>query len=115
MIARGAWSALFLAFFLTATITAGFTAEKASQPAQKGKTSGPVKITGTVVAAGKDAKGNVNVVAIKTDKEQYRVVLKDKGKDLLKMLNKKVEASGTVKESKGKKRIHVSEYREAGK
>ncbi len=96
-------------------MTAGVAAEKAASTAKKPQASEIVKITGTVVAAGKDGQGKINAVAIQTEKDQYRVVLKDKGRDLLKMVNKKVEASGTVKESKGKKRIHVTQYREAGK
>jgi len=87
--------------------------KKAAEPsAKKAKPAEPVTITGKVVAVGKDSKGNVNAVAIRTDQGDYRVVMKDKGKDLLKLVDKKVEVEGKASEVKGKKRITVSEFKE---
>lgn len=98
---------LFVAFS-----SAGFAAEKKTSAPKQAQAAQKVTIQGTVVAAEKDAKGNVKRVAIKTEKGEYRVLLKDKGKELLKLIDKKVEATGTVKEAKGKKSILVSEFKE---
>lgn len=88
--------------------------KKASQStAKKAQEAPKVTVQGTVVAVGKDAKGNVNAVAVRTDKGDYKVVLKGKGKELLKMVGKKVEVTGQVREAKGKKSISVSEFKES--
>jgi copper(I)-binding protein len=77
--------------------------------AQKAKTE---TISGTVVELHKDKSGKVTQVGIKTDKEgDYMVGKKGKGADLMKMVDKKVEVTGAVKESKGKKTIDVTEYK----
>jgi hypothetical protein len=97
-------------FFSLGCIAGAFAAEKAATkkaPAVEKKT-----VTGTVVAVKKDTKGNVTRVAIKTDSEQITVAKAEKGKDLLKMLDKKVEAKGTLKETQGKKILTVSEVKE---
>lgn len=89
--------------------------QKSSQTSTKKAQEAPqVTVKGTVVAVGKDAKGNVNAVAVRSDKGDYKVVLKGKGKDLLKMVGKKVEVTGKVREAKGKKTINISEFKEAG-
>jgi Rieske Fe-S protein len=82
-----------------------------AQPAAP-KKAGPEKvtITGTVTEV-KDAKGKVTHVSIATDQGDFLVLKKGKGKELLKLANKKVEATGTVKEVKGKKHITVSAYK----
>jgi hypothetical protein len=92
-------------------------AEKA-QPAQpeKAAVKAAVKaekmtLMGTVKALGKDKKGVVTSVGIQTDKGDYMVSKKGKGKDLIKMVDKKVEVTGAVMEKKGKKTISVSQYK----
>jgi len=106
---------LLLGAFVFGSVAVAMAAEqKASQSTTKNAPAPQVTVKGTVVAAGKDAKGNVNAVAIRTEKGDYRVVLKGKGKELLKMVDKKVEATGTVREAKGKKSINISEFKEAG-
>lgn len=107
---------LVLGAFLFVSAAGAMAAEhKAAQSTTKKAQAAPkVTVKGTVVAVGKDAKGNVNAVAIRTDEGDYKVVLKGKGKELLKMVDKKVEATGTVREAKGKKSINVSDFKEAG-
>lgn len=68
-------------------------------------------LMGTVKALGKDKKGVVTSVGIQTDKGDYMVSKKGKGKDLIKMVDKKVEVTGAVMEKKGKKTISVSQYK----
>ncbi len=90
------------------------TTEKATT--EKATTQKPVteKITGKVIAAKNDSKtGNILRVAIKTDKAEYTVVNQGKGKDLLKLVDKKVDVTGTVTEKKGRKLMTVTEFREA--
>jgi uncharacterized protein YdbL (DUF1318 family) len=105
--------------FLLASSSAVWAAEKTTTEkatTEKATTQKPVteKITGKVIAAKKDPKtGNLLKVAIKTEKAEYAVVNKGKGKDLLKLLDKKVDVTGTVTEVKGKKLITVAEFREA--
>lgn len=111
---------LLVGAFLLAPCAGVMAAEqKSSQTstqssAKKAPEAPQVTVKGTVVAVGKDAKGNVNAVAVRSDKGDYKVVLKGKGKDLLKMVGKKVEVTGKVREAKGKKSINVSEFKEAG-
>jgi copper(I)-binding protein len=77
--------------------------------AQKAKNA---TISGTVVELAKDKNGKVTQVGIKTDKEgDFMVGKKGKGADLMKMVDKKVEVTGAVHESKGKKTIDVKEYK----
>lgn len=102
---------VIVGLFVVGLAAVGLAAEKKAA-GQKAKATEPVTITGKVVAAGKDSKGNVNAVAIRTDQGDYKVVLKEKGKDLLKLVDKKVEVKGKVSEAKGKKRITVSEFKE---
>ncbi|MGQ9858053.1 MAG: hypothetical protein ACUVS3_05105 [Thermodesulfobacteriota bacterium] len=113
------WASLVIlcSFLLVSAASAMVVEQKSAQSTTKKSKAVPSKVMtlkGTVVAVGKDSKGNVNAVAIRTDEGDYKVVLKGKGKELLKMVNKKVEATGTVKEAKGKKSINVSEFKEAG-
>ena len=68
-------------------------------------------ITGTVVEMAKDQQGKLTGVAVKTEKEgEFKIVERGKGAELMKMLNKKVEVTGAVQESKGKKTIDVLKY-----
>jgi hypothetical protein len=67
-------------------------------------------VIGTVTAATTDSAGKVTAVKIVTDEGDYLVANNDKGKELLKFVDKDVDASGTVKESGGKKTITVTEY-----
>ncbi len=101
-------------FILAPCATLMAAEQKTSQSSAKKAPEAPqVTVKGTVVAVGKDAKGNVNAVAVRSDKGDYKVVLKGKGKDLLKMVGKKVEVTGKVREAKGKKSINITEFKEA--
>jgi DNA/RNA endonuclease YhcR with UshA esterase domain len=72
----------------------------------------PVTVTGVVTEV-KNKKGKVIGAAIQTDKDTITVVKKGKGADLFKMMGKKIEATGTVAEKKGKKYIYVKSYKDA--
>jgi hypothetical protein len=77
--------------------------------AQKAKNA---TISGTVVELAKDKNGKLTKVGIKTDKEgDFQVGKKGKGADLMTLVNKKLEVTGAVHESKGKKTIDVTEYK----
>jgi hypothetical protein len=67
-------------------------------------------IIGTVAAATTDSSGKVTAVKIIADEGEYLVENNDKGKELLKLVDKDVDASGTVKEKDGKKTITVTEF-----
>ncbi len=67
-------------------------------------------IIGTVTAATTDSSGKVTAVKIVTDDGEYLVANNDKGKELLKLVDKDVDASGSIKESGGKKTITVTEF-----
>jgi hypothetical protein len=61
-------------------------------------------ITGTVVQSG-------DQVSIKTDSGDIMVGKEGKGAELMNMVNKKVEVTGAVQESEGKKTINVTDYK----
>lgn len=72
----------------------------------------PQTLAGSVVAV-KNAKGKITAVTIQTEKgETFKVVTKaGKGKELMKLVDKRVEVKGTVKEKKGVKTITIKEYK----
>jgi len=86
---------------------------RAALGAEKSTPKKVEKVTGVVVAAVKDNKGVVTAVAIRSDQGEYRVSSKDKGKELLKLVDKKVEVSGKIREGEGKKVIKIMEFKEA--
>ena len=94
---------VFLLVFL-AHAAPGITSEKPKKMT--------MTVTGTVFEMEKDSKGNVSAVGIKTDQEGDLVVAKKgvKGYALLKMVDQKVEVTGTVEEKKGKRIITVTNY-----
>jgi hypothetical protein len=67
-------------------------------------------IIGTVTVANKDASGKVTAVKIVADEGEYLVADNDKGKELLALVDKDVDVSGTVKNSGGKKTITVTSF-----
>jgi hypothetical protein len=67
-------------------------------------------IVGTVVAASTDANGKVTAIKIETDEGDYAVAGNDKAKELMALIDKDVEVTGTVKESGGKKIITVTSF-----
>lgn len=78
-------------------------------------TAGPaaveVSITGTVYADEWDDKDNLIAVVIETaDGDVYNVSDHGKGKELLKLVDKNVRATGTVEETDGEKIITVMAY-----
>ena len=73
--------------------------QKAPEPA-----AGEVTIVGSIDAAGK---------VIAEDGQAYVIVDNDAGKELVKMVAKKVEVKGAVSEKEGAKTITVTAYQEA--
>ncbi len=66
-----------------------------------------------VLAAEMTVKGTVKAEGLVADDgTAYAIAAKDKGNDLMKMTDKKVEVTGTVTEEGGKKTIDVKEYKE---
>jgi hypothetical protein len=78
-------------------------------PAKMSQTQ--MSVTGTVVA-NKNKAGKITGFALKEDSGQNIMLSKHgKGMELRKMVGKKVEAKGTLEESKGKKWITVKEFK----
>ncbi len=101
-------------FLIAAFLAANVLAQEKTAPPKK-PSGEKATLTGTVAVV-KDAKGNVTGGVIKTaDKGEYLFnAKKGKGKDLVSLVDKKVQVTGTVREGKGgKKVIAVSEYKEA--
>ena len=66
-----------------------------------------------VMAAEMTVKGTVKAEGLVADDgTTYVIAAKDKGSELMKMTDKKVEVKGTVSEEGGKKTIDVMEYKE---
>ncbi len=72
-----------------------------------------VTVTGVVYADDWDDNDNVTAVVIETeDGEEYGISTDGKGKELLKLEDKRVELTGTVSEhGEGEKTITVTTYR----
>jgi hypothetical protein len=69
-------------------------------------------ISGSVTELSKDATGAVASVGIETENEGAFVVANDpKGEELKQLLNKKIEVTGTVHETEGRKIINVRDYK----
>lgn len=101
-------------FMIAAFVAANVVAQQKTAPPKK-PAGEKTTVTGTVAVV-KDTKGNVTGGVIKTaDKLEYLFNSnKGKGKDLVKLVDKKVQVTGTVREGKsGKKVIAVSEFKEA--
>ncbi len=76
-----------------------------------GLSAAEVSITGTVYAENWDDKDNVTEVLIETeDGEPYYVSNDGRGKELLKLVEKTVKATGVVEDGGGKKIIRVMAY-----
>lgn len=99
---------LVVVAFFAVSITGVMAAEKSTPKKVE-------KVTGLVVAGAKGKTGAVTTVAIKSDQGEYSVSSKGKGKELLKLIDKKIEVTGTVKEAKGKKTITVTDFKEVAK
>jgi hypothetical protein len=97
-----------VALVLSVFALPSMAAEKAKKAAAETMT-----ITGSVVELMKAEKGKPAVMGIKTDKGDYTVSGK-KSAELVKLVDKKVEATGSVHESKGKHYINVTSYKVEG-
>jgi hypothetical protein len=82
------------------------------KPAMAKAAAEKMTVTGTITET-KNAKGKIVAYNLMTEQgEKYVLSSRGKGKHLRKMLGKKVEAIGTVRETKGKKIMHVTSYKE---
>lgn len=70
-----------------------------------------IDTTGIVAAKDKDSAGKVKSVEIKTAEKSFIVEHTGKGKELLGMIDKKVDVSGKVRQQEGKKFITVESYK----
>lgn len=73
--------------------------------------SEPVSITGMVVTLPRDSDGRQADVAIIRDGEEYRVLRRGAGIDLMDEVNASVEATGLVTEEDGVKYLAVRGYK----
>ncbi|MDF1593722.1 MAG: hypothetical protein P1P89_19620 [Desulfobacterales bacterium] len=74
-----------------------------------------VNTSGTVVAKDTDSAGKVTSVEIKTDSAaSFTVENSGKGKELIGMIDKKVEITGKARPDQGKKLLTVESYRVIG-
>ena len=103
-----------VALFVLALIPSAYATGKAKtaaaaekmQPAAK---QPPVTVIGTIIA-NKNKKGKIISYAVKDENGQTLMLSKSgKGMELRKMVGAKIEATGTVAESKGIKHIMVKE------
>jgi hypothetical protein len=110
---------VLLLFFISSAYAADQSAPAAAPKAKMAAAkSTPAKmskaqmtVTGTVVA-NKNKAGKVTSFALKEDSGQDIMLSKHgKGMELRKMVGKKIEAIGTLQESKGKKWITVKEFK----
>jgi hypothetical protein len=93
-------SLAFLAYALP-----GLAAEKKTKAQE-------MVITGKVIKGDVDEETKFITLHIRTDKQgEYEVLNKASGRELVNLLDKNVEATGTVKERKGKKYITVTAFR----
>ena len=89
-------------FLVTGCMSGAYTYEK-------------VNTSGTVVAKDKDAAGKVTSVEIKTESAMSFIVENSgKGKELIGIIDKKVEISGKARLDQGKKLLTVDSYRVIG-
>ncbi len=94
-----------VALVLSAFALPVMAAEKEKKPAAESMT-----ITGSVVELMKGEKGKPAVIGIKADKVEYMLSGK-KSAELMKLVGKKVEATGTVHEKTGKQYMNVKSYK----
>jgi len=89
-------------FLVTGCMSGAYTYEK-------------VNTSGTVVAKDTDSAGKVTSVEIKTESAaSFTVENSGKGKELIGMVDKKVEITGKARQDGGKKLLTVESYRVIG-
>lgn len=85
---------------------------KMAKPAKAKMAKAPVTVTGTIMAD-KNKAGKISSYSLQEESGQSLYLSKHgKGMELRKMVGKKIEATGTVAEAKGKKWITVTEFKE---
>jgi hypothetical protein len=73
---------------------------------------GVMTITGIVIELQKDKEGKVTSVGIQDEQQgKFVIARRPKGIKLMKLVNERVQVTGTVTESDGKKTIIVTDYK----
>lgn len=73
---------------------------------------GAMTITGIVIELQKDKEGKVTSIGIQDEQQgEFVIARRPTGVELMKLVNKRVQATGTVTESEGKKTIIVTHYK----
>lgn len=75
------------------------------------QTTGELTIQGKIVPVEWDTKRNVTGIGIESNGEEYIVFLNKAGEKLFRHMNRKVEATGTVKRMFGELILTIGEYR----
>ena len=89
-------------FLVTGCMSGAYTYEK-------------VNTSGTVIAKEKDSAGKVTSIEIKTESAaSFTVENSGKGKELIGMIDKKVEISGKARQDQGKMLLTVESYKVIG-
>ena len=105
-----------ITLFVLALIPSAYAAGKAksataAEKMQQTAKQPPVTVVGTIIA-NKNKKGKIISYAVKEENGQTLMLSKSgKGMELRKMVGAKIEATGTVAESKGIKHIMVKEFK----
>jgi hypothetical protein len=84
---------------------------KTDEYEEKIETIGEMTVQGSIVRTEWDKRGNVTGVGIECNDEEYVIFLNKTGEKLLRHLNRKVEATGTVKKVFGELILTVGTYR----
>jgi flagellar basal body-associated protein FliL len=106
-----ATAVLFVLALIPTAYAAGQAKTAKAAKVQAAAKQPPVTVIGTIVA-NKNAKGKIVSYAVQEEGGQTLMLSKSgKGKELRKMVGAKIEATGTVEESKGIKRITVKEFK----
>jgi hypothetical protein len=71
---------------------------------------GEMTIKGIIIPSEWDKRGHVTGVAIECDDEEYIVFLNKTGEKLLRHVNRKVEATGSVKKMFGELVLNIETY-----
>lgn len=108
-------TAFALATVMTLPTGASEQKEEAAKPAEamtKPQAAPmPVKIMGTIIA-NKNEKGKITSYGLQEDSGQSLIISQHgSGMELRRLVGKKIEATGTVYESKGEKTIIVNEFK----
>ena len=116
---KQAWILALIALFMVVAMTVpAWTAEQKEETAkpaaamtQPQAAPAPVKMMGTIIA-NKNEKGKITSYGLQEDNGQSLIISQHgSGMELRRMVGKKIEATGTIYESKGEKTIIVNSFK----